>query len=360
MIPSATPDRVPSRRRRAMLFAAIVVASGAGAIGYAGHAGWRARAVAAEAAAPVAAPASLLQSLPPADGRPYLLFRQTAIDATHGRVGLRFLDAADSSRVMTPLSCERVHLGAERGVCLQAKRGMVTSYHLHIFDRRFAIQHTQTLTGPPSRARMSPDGRIAAVTVFVNGHSYASTRFSTRTSLLDATTGQWIAEDLEQWTTLRDGQPFKASDFNFWGVTFTRDARRFYATLQTDGRFHLVEGDVQARTMRVIHDDVECPSLSPDNTRVAFKRRVPTGSAGRFVWKLVVLDLASGRETVLDGETRSVDDQVEWLDDAHIAYALPDRDDQATAALNIWALRVDGTAKPRLLVPLASSPASGS
>ena len=58
----------------------------------------------------------------------------------------------------------------------------------------------------------------------------------------------------------------------------------------------------------MIAEDVECPSLSPDETRVAFKRRQGDN------WRLHVLDLDTGREYPL-AETRSVDDQVEWLDD---------------------------------------------
>lgn len=356
-IPSASNARAGAGSRwRAMAFTAVVVISVAGAFGYAA---WRTRA--AEPAASPVRTDGLLASLPDAPGaanRPYVVFRNASTDQTHGRVGLRFIDAPDGERYLTPLSCERVHLGAGRGICLQAVRGMLTSYHARIFDRHFHIEHSQALTGPPSRARISPDGRLAAITVFENGHSYASTQFSTRTSILDTATGQWVVDDLEKWDVRRGGKPLKAADFNYWGITFARDGHRFYTTLHTAGQFHLVEGDLATRAMRVIHDDVECPSLSPDNTRIAFKRRAPTGAAGRFAWRLVVLDLASGRETLLAGETRSVDDQVEWLDDEHIAYALPDRDDESTAAMNIWALDTSGTATPRLLVPMASSPAA--
>ena len=71
----------------------------------------------------------------------------------------------------------------------------------------------------------------------------------------------------------------------------------------------------------MIHENVECPSLSPDGTRIAFKKR--TGSKGT-PWRLTVLDLATMRETPLS-ERRSVDDQAEWLDDGRVLYGVDGR-----------------------------------
>ena len=62
-------------------------------------------------------------------------------------------------------------------------------------------------------------------------------------------------------------------------------------------------------------------------------------------------------ETALTAEARSVDDQVEWLSDREIAYALPDDRGGASAATSTWALAIDGPSQPRLLAPLAYSPA---
>ena len=163
------------------------------------------------------------------------------------------------------------------------------------------------------------------MTVFVSGDSYAGSDFSTRTSVVDATSGEVLIGDLEEMRVLRGVEPFEGADFNFWGVTFARDGNRFYATLASGGKFYLIEGDLAARQARVVHEGVECPSLSPDNRRIAFKRRVGLNDRlGRFAWRLYVLDLATLSETPLAGETRSVDDQVEWLDDGQIVYALPD------------------------------------
>ena len=113
--------------------------------------------------------------------------------------------------------------------------------------------------------------------------------------------------------------PSPAKDFNLWGVTFTPDSKSFYCTLSTNRQHFLVRGDIAQRTATVVHENVECPSLSPDGKRIAYKKRLPV--PGRVEWQLHVLDLASSREIPL-AEKRSADDQIEWLDDDNVLYAL--------------------------------------
>jgi hypothetical protein len=137
---------------------------------------------------------------------------------------------------------------------------------------------------------------VAALGALVFLDRTGTGRVSTFTALIDMTSGD-VVTDLEQFEITRDGKRFDSIAFNFWGITFAGDERRFYATLSTRGRFYLIEGDVVTRRGRVIADGVECPSLSPDETRIAFKRR--RGNE----WRLHVLDLETGRETPL-AETR--------------------------------------------------------
>ena len=137
------------------------------------------------------------------------------------------------------------------------------------------------------------------------------------------------------------------------GVTFARDGNRFYATLGTRGQTYLIEGDLERRAARVVRAGVECPALSPDNTRVAFKKR--TGGVVTGVsWRLSVLELGTGMEWEL-AERRSVDDQVEWLDDRQILYGLLTAS-AGTVVINIWTVPGDGSGEPQLLVPGAASP----
>ncbi len=217
---------------------------------------------------------------------------------------------------------------AGRGLCLTTKQETLgQAVNARIFGHRLpAATHCAARRAEEPRPRVSPRGRYGAATTFVAGHSYLDKGFSTFTALIDMSEGKVLA-NLEKFEVTRDGKRFDEIDFNFWGVTFARDERRFYATLSSGGKIYLVEGDVQTRRARVVADGVECPSLSPDETRVAFKRR--RGNE----WRLHVLDLATGRETPL-AETRSVDDQVEWLDDNRILYGL---------IKDVWVVRADGT-----------------
>jgi hypothetical protein len=261
------------------------------------------------------------------------------------------LDALDGPRYLTPLQCQRVYVAAGQGLCLGNNYlgGIISSYSAYSFDERFQVGKTYDQAGLPSRVRLSPDGRLGAMTVFVAGHSYADAGFSTQTTLVDTGAGVPIA-DLEQFSVVRDGEPFRAADFNFWGVTFARDGNRFYATLGTGGKTYLVEGDVAERQARVLRENVECPSLSPDNTRLAFKKRV---NANPRDWRLTVLDLRSMQESTV-GEARSVDDQAEWLDDEHLLYTVQD---EGTIATSIWEATLGGAEAPRMLLPQAMSPA---
>ena len=284
--------------------------------------------------------------------RPHLLFRHAGLDNMHGKLGLVPLDALDGPRLMTSRSCERVYFAAGRGVCLSADRGMVTTYRAEVFDAGYQTRHDTALTGVPSRTRVAPDGRLAAFTYFVSGDSYATGGFSTRTVVIDAIDGTSLA-NLEDFAVTRDGAPFKSADFNFWGVTFSTERGKFYATLASGGTMHLIEGDVPSKTARVIREGIECPSLAPDGRRIAFKRRMP---GVRLLWRIHVLDLASGTETPT-AEARSVDDQIEWLDAQTVLYALPNHRQKATASMDIWAVPADGSGAPRVLVPNAESPA---
>ena len=141
--------------------------------------------------------------------------------------------------------------------------GPISSATVTVFDSHFGTLHRVSVAGIPSRVRVSPDGHYGAATGFVSGDSYATIGFSTRTDVVDLRAGT-VLFGLEKLTVRRDGKVFQAVDFNFWGVTFANDSRRFYATLGSGGHTYLIQGDVTTRQAAVLRSDVECPSLSPD------------------------------------------------------------------------------------------------
>ena len=141
------------------------------------------------------------------------------------------------------------------------------------------VRHKVGLDGVPSRTRVSADGRYGATTTFVTGDSYAKPgEFSTRTLIIDMRRGESIA-DLETFTVSRDGSrrampPTCSSGASRSRATATASTRRW----RPAGKTYLIAGQVSTRTARVIHDNVECPSLSPDGTRIGYKKLV--GSDG--------------------------------------------------------------------------------
>ena len=317
--------------KRALIFVAVIAVC---AVGVAGYIQWRQRGRAAPPGAStpfldlndpaVAARVAQLRATPHAI---YLSRRTDSFD----QVGLLALTNPDERLLLASPSCERSHFGATTGLCLVINRESISPKAYAVFvDRALRPIRQLPLDGLPIRARVSPDNRWAAATVFVTGESYSGD-FTTRTTLYDLEHGTAL-DDLEHFTTERDGKPFKAVDFNFWGVTFFASGDRFLATLGTGGKRFLVEGDIQRRHMKVIQNDVECPSLSPDGTQIVFKRAAAVKSA----WRLWVMRLDTGEAWPVTDEDRYIDDQAEWLDNDHVLYGLLYGEGVPENTLSIW------------------------
>lgn len=279
----------------------------------------------------------------------HLYFRSTQQGA--GRVA-RLPASGTGPRTPNGPSCERFYAAGGTALCLLRRPGIPPKSYAVVLDERLREKRRVALTGIPNRARVSASGRMLSWTMFATGDSYAggSSSFSTRTSILDTRTG-YLVKNMEEIPLTLDGRRYHSPDVNYWGVTFARDDNRFYATVSTKGKTYLVQGDMRKWAARTLRENAECPSLSPDNTRIAFKKRVRGGT--KNPWRLYVLDLRTLRERPL-AEHRSVDDQAAWLDDDTLAYALPGRDGRKQ---DIWTTRADGTGTPKLRVPGASSPA---
>ena len=331
--------------RRGVAFAALTIVVVLGTAWYVAAELYRAR---AEQSAPT--PVEVTEGV--LDG-PHVLFRGTAPGELYGRVAAVALDDLSGPREVTPVTCDRVSSDGRTTVCLRTHRGVVTTYEAEVLDAAWQTTATWPLPGIPSRTRLSPDG-LVATTAFVTGHGYARTGFSTETTVHDVD-GAEVSGNLEDFTLLADGEPVAPVDRNVWGVTFV-DSRSFYATVQSQSLGHtwLVRGDLVERTLVTVLDGVECPSLSPDGTRLAFKHDAAADGAAAPHWTPAVLDLDTLEVTVLDAEQRTVDDQLTWLDDTTLLYGLPRAD--APGTTDVWSLPADGTGEPTVAIPQAWSP----
>ncbi|MEV0649765.1 hypothetical protein AB0I28_31365 [Phytomonospora sp. NPDC050363] len=237
--------------------------------------------------------------------------------------------------------CRRSYVAGGTLSCLYGL-GPAFSSELVVYDAKSRERLRLPIWGTPSRTRVSPSGSLVAWTVFREGDSYmADGRFSTTAGIYDLRTGEHHGS-LEDYTSYVDGQVVEAADVNYWGITFAADDLTFYATMSTGGRTRLMRGDMAARTLTAVRENVECPSLSPDGTRIAYKRR--TGER----WRLHVLDLVSGADVAL-AETGHVDDQPAWLPDGEIGYVKP-HDGRPT----VFSVPADGSGAPRVLFAGAS------
>ncbi|GAA2967179.1 PD40 domain-containing protein [Actinokineospora diospyrosa] len=267
---------------------------------------------------------------------------------TNGVLSVASATDPHAPRSLSSRRCDRAYAAAQTTVCLLPVDALVGT-KLVVMDEKLNDRKTLPLTGFPNRLKVSSSGRMVSWTVFIDGHSYATTGFSTQTGIFDTKTGTEV-HSLEEFSATVEGNPSQAVDFNYWGVTFTSDDNRFYATLGTGGKRYLIEGDLAARTVRTLTTNVECPSLSPDGKRIAYKSAIDADP--KKGWRLSVMDLSTLRSTPL-AETHSVDDQAVWLDDTTVGYGLQ-RDDGVN---DVWSVPADGTGQPKLLVEGANSPA---
>lgn len=311
---------------------------------------WSLRAVLLSVAAAVCVSASAARPAAP-DSRVLIRVAATGNDA--GRLDLI---AATGGRLLAslPLHCDRVHNAGTVIACLRTVPGQ--GLKLDLADRQAKVLGTLNFPNVliASRVRVSPDGATVALTGFSAGHTYIGTDFSTRTYLIDAVSRR-VQSDVSMFKVIEaNGLTLAARRINVWGVTFDpKVSGRFLATVGAGGGVFLAAGDAKARTLTLLRADMECPSLSPDGKKVAFKRR--NGANG---WWPAVYELASGREWIMK-DTRSIDDQIEWLDETTIAYeiaAVGSADGHAGTNTEVVTRKADGSGPAFLLRKNAGSP----
>ncbi|MET9315571.1 hypothetical protein ABZX12_27465 [Kribbella sp. NPDC003505] len=273
-----------------------------------------------------------------------LYFRNLADGPDSGKLAAVPTDDPSAARRVGNLHCDRFAAAHGTAVCLRLKaNSLPVLTEVIVLDADLRERHRETLPGTPSRARVSPDGRIVNWTMFVTGDSYAASGFSTRTGLYEVDTGR-LVKTIEELAVFVGGKRYFASDANFWGVTFGVDGNRFYVTMASKGKTYLIEADYRSYRGTAIAENVECPSLSPDGRRIAYKQKNPDGT-----WRLAVLDLTT-RGITHPAEDRPIDDQPVWQGNATLLYPIRNPDN----TVDVWSVGL--TTPARLLIPKATTP----
>jgi len=262
----------------------------------------------------------------------HLVFQNVVRSDDYAETSLVPLDSPAGMRLATGLVCERVHFASGHGICLTGEHDAVSRYFATTFDAAFQPTGRIELDGAPTFTRVSPDGRLAAAS-FQTSPPTAQLPFApTETWILDTLNGNVIA-DLSSFALQRDGVEVTEQEIDHWGVTFKGDGNGFFATVRFGGNIFLAEGSLEENRLSVLQAGISAPSLSPDQSRLAFARLVSNIGP---TWRFHVLDLASGTMTELP-ESKSIDDQMEWMGDSDLLYGF---------ATDIWMIAADGGSSP--------------
>lgn len=271
--------------------------------------------------------------------------------ADYKRVGIR---RADGTRELLDRTCDRLHVQGSVGLCLDGPIGL-GRYDVDVIDFTSAdlpiLEHDVGVL--PSRARVAADQRWASATMFASGTSYQDVgAFATYVTVTGLAPDDGPTVLLDRFA-LNQSDPSHTAfpdDRNYWGISWGENGD-FWVTAGSDAAVELLTGRADTRELFTTGIAGSCPSLSPDGETLVYKRTRPDGG-----FDLVARTLRTGAERMLD-ESHSVDDQVEWLDNDTILYALHQGDPTVSQPeFDIWALDVTPGAAPVLFLPNANSP----
>ena len=223
------------------------------------------------------------------EGDSKLLFVSMIPDRTAGSFAVAPLSDPTSLRAIAGLRCVRVYFAGGRGLCLTQGGLLNTGYVAKVFDSDFHVERQYAVSGIPSRARVSPDGRYGATT----NVRRRATRTRTATSrparaFGDLTEQRGGRTDLEKLPVTKDGQPFSNQNFNFWGVTFADDDDHFYASLGSGSTRTCSKASMRDRSLKVLTDGSSarrCRPTASGSRSSASSGRPVTGGCSCSTWR---------------------------------------------------------------------------
>jgi hypothetical protein len=119
--------------RRTLAFLLIAAACTAATTAYLVHAVRRTHVTAPLGTATGGLP-GLLEPGTPLSREPALIFRHSAPDSLDGALGTAPVADPTNVRLVPALRCDRVHMAAGHGICLESDRGVFTTYRAVLFD----------------------------------------------------------------------------------------------------------------------------------------------------------------------------------------------------------------------------------
>lgn len=277
-----------------------------------------------------------------------LVFRNTQATDDYGKVAWIPLDHLQGPRINTGLACDRVYRTGGMLSCLNANRGMNTTYEADIYSVGGQRLASSPLPGEPSRTRVSASGMVG-VTAFITGESYENVGFSTQTTIKSP--GGKDFGNIQDFTLKIGNKLLTAEDRNLWGVTFAKDGNTFFATAASGKQTWLMRGSLTGKTLTALSENAECPSISPNGKLIAYKKRRTDSLPAH--WDIAVQDLAKGTEQIYPLEL-GFDDQLEWLDADTLLFGQPRADNPGDA--DIYSLTLEADATPKLFLEHAWSP----
>jgi len=276
---------------------------------------------------------------------PFLIFRTLSSSDRHGHVAIVPVPHVETPPLVSRLSCARVHYAGGHGLCIQQESAGNELQHVaYVFDKSLAPGARILLRGVPTRVRVAPDGKRAAITTYAEEETPAGERLATETVIVELPSGLQLADVREFPIDTARFAPVKGP-IDVSSVAFDLDGDRFFAAVSASGERYLVSGSLAHRAMTALRAGIASESLSPDGALLVIKKPREQG-----VWQLAVLDVRTWKERDLNQGSRSVDDQVEWFGNQHVMFH--DTDGETTS---LWVLSVDGSGPPRVLLKDAYS-----